>query len=317
MDDLGILFAAKQVVDAARFVRINVPGVVALAERLTLRTLPALETELYFSDGTWRTANYCLAITCLDFCFWGEPKWSVVVKGKRYTGSFAMLAAVKQAMGWGAKWWDAQYLQSLTRDDLGQILRGDAVEIPLLQERLTNLHEAGRVLEQYDGRFTTMIEQAEGSAVRLIQRVAQEFPQFRDRAVYKGREVSFYKRAQLLCANLQRVFAGKKWGAFQDVGQLAALADYKIPQILRHFGVLEYATPLASQVDNKALLAPGSEEEVEIRASMIWVVELIRQFLAARGVEKTAMEIDYLLWYEKFHVRGAMKPHHRTRTIFY
>lgn len=46
----------------------------------------------------------------------------------------------------------------------------------------------------------------------------------------------------------------------------ALAADYRVPVVLRELGVLCYAPKLAAAVDAKRELAPGSQEEVEIRA---------------------------------------------------
>ena len=95
-----------------------------------------------------------------------------------------------------------------------------------------------------------------------------------------------------------------------------AVADYKLPQLLRHVGVLRYAGSLAEKVDSLIELAPGSAEEVEIRANTIWAAELVRQHLARLGVDAASHQIDLLLWL-KSKSTDAMKPHHRTRTIYY
>lgn len=39
-------------------------------------------------------------------------------------------------------------------------------------------------------------------------------------------------------------------------------ADYRIPQILRHYGIIEYDSLLAEKIDNKEELEPNSIEEV-------------------------------------------------------
>ena len=99
---------------------------------------------------------------------------------------------------------------------------------------------------------------------------------------------------------------------FRNIDALTAFADYKIPQVLRELGILEYSTTLAQKVDSRIELAPGSEEEVEIRAGTIIAVEDIRQ---ATSGNLTAADIDHYLWLagQRTHAR----PYHRTRTIAY
>ena len=118
-------------------------------------------------------------------------------------------------------------------------------------------------------------------------------------------------------ADLFGAFNGNKWGRFSDLDSLTAFADYKLPQVLRHLGVLRYEDALAKKVDQKTLIVAGSPEEVEIRANTIWAVELIRQELHAMGNPLNAFEIDWILWNLGQYDRHGIKPYHRTITIFY
>jgi hypothetical protein len=101
------------------------------------------------------------------------------------------------------------------------------------------------------------------------------------------------------------------------MGQLTAFADYKLPQVLRHLGILHYEKELARKVDEGILLEPGGAEEVEIRANTIMAVELIRQELAREENGMRAFEIDWFLWNMGQHESFRVKPYHRTSTIFY
>ncbi len=193
------------------------------------------------------------------------------------------------------------------------------VVIPLFEERLANAREVGRVLlERYNGQFANAIKEAGGSAVRLALLLAEHFPSFRDIATYHIHEVRFLKRAQICVADVHGAFGGKRWGAFHDLERLTIFADYKLPQILRHFGVLEYHPSLARRVDAMELLAAGSEEEIEIRAATIWACELLRQAMDKQdGPEAiTAAEIDARLWLLSQNI-ADMRPYHRVRTIYY
>jgi hypothetical protein len=68
----------------------------------------------------------------------------------------------------------------------------------------------------------------------------------------------------------------EQWGIFADLEQLTIFADYKLPQVLRHYHVLAYDSTLAQRIDNQELLpAAESEEEVEIRAATIWACECL------------------------------------------
>ena len=172
------------------------------------------------------------------------------------------------------------------------------------------------MLEKYDGQFIHAIEQADSNAVELTLLLARDFSSFNDVVLYRNRLVRFYKRAQICVADLYGAFGGKSWGAFTDMDQLTIFADYKLPQVLRHYGVLEYHPSLAQRIDAQELLEAGSEEEVELRAATVWACELLRQELARHDHPITPAEIDMRLWLLGQSAIG-MRPYHRTRTMFY
>ena len=162
-----------------------------------------------------------------------------------------------------------------------------------------------------------MLEEARGSAVELVSLLVSQFPSFNDIASYFGQTVYFFKRAQLLIQDLWSTFSGEYWGSFKDFWQLTAFADYKLPQVLRHLGIIHYEPTLAERIQNLVQIPPFSEEEVEIRAATIWAVELLRQKLSSRGQEVTSGQIDNWLWNLGQDDTYRSLPYHRTRTIFY
>lgn len=91
-----------------------------------------------------------------------------------------------------------------------------------------------------------------------------------------------YKRAQIFVADLWGAFKGKSFGAFKDIQSITMFADYIVPAILRHLGVISYSPSLASKVDSFNELSPGTEEEVEIRACTITAVEKLGELLSAK-----------------------------------
>src|SRR5690606_14797129 len=155
-------------------------------------------------------------------------------------------------------------------------------------------------------------QDAHGSAPRLIQSVLQAFESFRDVAPWRGHEIRFYKRAQILIADLFGAFEGAGPGAFHDMHTLTAFADYKVPQTLRQFGVIDYAPDLARAIDEYRLLPVDSDEELEIRAATVWGVELLRQALARRGRDMPSYAIDWALWRAGQDLPPDTRPYHRT-----
>jgi hypothetical protein len=122
---------------------------------------------------------------------------------------------------------------------------------------------------------------------------------------------------QILIADLHGAFGGSGLGAFQDLHELTAFADYKVPQVLRRFEVLRYAPELEAALLARQLIPANSPWELEIRAATIWACELIRQALERRGKPLMAMEIDWALWLTGQQLPPGTEPYHRTPTIFY
>jgi len=331
-DTSGVLSSTRWVVEHASHAWINKEQVGYVCLQLLAKYTPAIEPIWYdrfhFRDGTERTVNWLLVLDALNFCFWaekGQPRWRIDYQSEILDGYWAEAASLTRAVEEGIALWDAEYLSTMSREDLAYVFRstngadGSAGEmIPLFDARLAHVHEVGHVLlEQYAGQFAHAVEKAEGSAINLALLLAQEFTSFRDVAVYSGRDIRFLKRAQICVADLYGAFGGKRWGAFTDLDKLTIFADYKLPQVLRHYGVVEYDSGLAQRIDNQELLQPGGEEEVELRAATIWACELLRREMSRiSGQVITAVEVDQLLWFLGQN-SAEMRPYHRTRTIYY
>ena len=315
---LGVLESTRPVVGTARFVRIDRAAVETLADRLAAGPFqrPAWRVAPHWWDDTERTAQYVFVLDALNFCFWGEPKWRVEYRGRSYDGYWALAACLRRAIEAGSPLLEAGFLAQIDEAHTAELLHGEG-QLPLLAERAAGLRQLGRVLvERYGGRAVDFVAAAGGSAVALARRVADELPSFDDVAAYDGRAVRFYKRAQIVCSDLYGAYEGRGPGAFYDLDKLTAFADYKLPQILRELGVLDYEPSLAERVDNLVELKAGSPQEVEIRAATIWAVERLRRALLERGVGIKAFEIDWCLW-DLAQRTPFRHPYHRTRTISY
>ena len=85
---------------------------------------------------------------------------------------------------------------------------------------------------------------------------------------------------------------------FEDVAELTTFPDYRVPQLLRELGVIEYDQELAEKIDAKVELAGGSTEEVEIRAATVEAVERILREMKRLGHSglTLAIEVDWVLW---------------------
>ncbi len=269
------------------------------------------------SLSTKERLQLLVLFNAVSFSYWGNPKWTIEYKGEKYDGSWAMLISFIRAYKNGKPIFDSVYLSSLSLDEWRDITKGN-VEIPLLEERLNNLREVGQALaKRYDGNFENLLIKANYDAVKIINILASEFPCFTDVAEYNGRTVYFFKRAQALIEDIHRWFKGKEIEKIKNVQNLTACADYKLPQILREKGILEYSQNLAIKIDNDQELVSGSKEEIEIRANTILAVDLILNELRKRMPNLLAADINDYLWLESQRKVNGRKPYHKVRTTAY
>lgn len=317
-----VLETAKNVAEMSRQVRIDKQALVRFSRKLVEDRIqaPPWNYLYHFCDRGEDTVSYLLILDSLNFCFWpasGKDKWGIQYESTNLAGYYALAASLKKAIESEVPITRGAYLAGLSLSKLKKILGGEG-ELQLLQHRLKILNELGELLlAEYGGEAHKLVESAGMSAIKLARLLAEKLTSFWDVAQYLGHEVFFYKRAQIFAADLYGAFDGKGWGSFTDINKLTAFADYKLPQVLRHLGILRYARSLAQKVDKKIFLEAGSPEEVEIRANTIWAVELIRNDLDQMGKRLRAFEIDWLLWNLGQEPEFKIKPHHRTKTIFY
>jgi hypothetical protein len=336
-DPLGVLTTTRPVVAHARHVRIDAERIEATADDLTKtwNGPPAWEATLHYQDPDqpWKTATWTLILDALNFCFWpdgpaSDQRWGVRYHGNRYDGYWGLAAALSRAVEEGAPLFDPMALAHVSESDVAHILRPDEERpetpvIPLLDQRLAHIREVGHGLSRWQERqpeqppVATLIESADGSGTALARQVIADFPSFNDVATYRGQPVHLFKRAQILTADLAGALDGDRLGHFHDLADLTVFADYKVPQVLRRFGILVYDDDLVRRIARYDPIPAGSPEEVEIRAATVWACELLRRAMAARDISLHAFELDWTLWVAGQFLPQSTEPYHRTRTVFY
>ncbi len=177
-----------------------------------------------------------------------------------------------------------------------------------------HLQETGRrIISEHGGSVMRLLESADNSAVALANLIGS-WPTFRDVAEYNGREVAFYKRAQILAADIYLALEGKPPAAFGDMAGLTIFADNMVPHVLRHDGIITYTPELAAKIDSGLMIVAGSAEETEIRAAGIHAVELMKKTAAT---QVTAVNLDHILWNRGYEAGIYTLPTHRTWSVWY
>jgi len=319
----GVRAGAARVVRDARSVRIDDAALAALAARLRDDPPPRPSWDpVAYHVGTPAT-RLAYAIT-LDAINFGSGWFPKLRKRPGRSGYYTVAMGLKDRFDARGPW-SAGELAALTSADLaattGQTLaEPDVAELMALFARALN--DLGRLLgEHHGGCFEDLVADAGGSAERLVRSLAR-MPLYRDVSQYEDTAgarfaVPFYKRAQITVADLAIAFDGAGPGRFDDIDELTCFADNLVPHVLRCEGVLHYAPSLAARIATEELLAPGSPEEVEIRAAGVHAVERLASALRAAGVHASAHEIDMTLWHRGQRPEIKAHPRHRSRCPYY
>lgn len=317
----NVLEGAEYVMNLAKHVRINTDQIASVVAGVTDQDLELAAISPAKRDLPLEVIIPLItAFNVVDYCFWaekGQPKWTVERDGETIDGAMALFRCLEVEAVNNPDFISGKSLANLTAEELDRVLKGN-VQIPMFVERLDCLHEAGRVLvEKFGSSFWKLYLDSQNNATKMTELLVDNFSSFDDTAEYQSKRVGFYKRAQLNAKMVSDalVRAGKE--PFEALEQLTAFADYKVPQILRRLGILEYSEELASKVDTYQLIPKGSSEEVEMRAADVWAVKLMGDQLKPRYSFITASHVDCLLWNRSQTKTKDEKPYHRTYTIYY
>lgn len=240
-----------------------------------------------------------------DYCFWGDPKWEIVTKsGAKLDGSYAIMYILIERFKEN-KSFDMSMLTFST------MLDGN-VEIPLLEERYECLVKMNAYLKKIGGDFYLAIKDIKDD-ITLVDYIINNLDYFKDECEYEGKKVYFYKRAQLIASDILHIRKMIE-NINVDYSHLMGCADYKIPQVMRCLGILEFNDELSDLVDNKVELEEHSLMEIEIRANDIVVIDYIAKKLNGKVAR---MDINDYIWLLSQDKSKMTKPYHRTRTICY
>ena len=318
----AILEGIRPIIDGLQHVEIDRERVGAFCRRHPAVNidLPDWRQDFIYPWDDEAAADFFLLFNCINFAFWAKGdnvKWRIAYKGRWHDGAYGLMGALTRALEEGLPILDGAFLREMTEKQLREILRGEG-DLVLLPERVGILREVGAGLaERYEGSFRSLLREARGSAAALAALLVDRFPSFNDTCSTGGREVRFYKRAQLAPAMIYQRFRGAGPGAFCDIDDLTVFADYKLPQALRRAGILRYGEALAGKVDSRTLIPPCSREEIEIRACTIWACELIMGEYAGMKQTVNSVTLDSFLWLLSHERAVDDKPYHLTETIYY
>ncbi len=311
-DPLGVLQSTKCVITNLKYVSINDSALDKLAKKVEQRIkagLPDRDDEFFTVGNYQQDVQLVFLENVVNFCFWsekGKEKWKVKFDGVEDDGASALRLVFERAIKEMVPVLDAEYLKNMTLSDVKNIFRpSNGIEIPLIEKRHENLVEAGKVLsDKFNGHFLNLIKQANFDAVEISKNTIQYFKSFDD----SFGEIKLYKRAQLNAFDIAQIPNNKE---ITNTDSLTAMADYKLPQLLRFMGVLKYSNDLANRIDNYVLIDQNSEEEIEIRSATVWAVQKVAQKLNI-----SAGLADRAIWWLSREL-DINQLYHRSYSIYY
>uniref|UniRef100_A0AC34RCC3 Queuosine 5'-phosphate N-glycosylase/hydrolase n=1 Tax=Panagrolaimus sp. JU765 TaxID=591449 RepID=A0AC34RCC3_9BILA len=264
--------------------------------------------------------NWYLLMDAINFHFYYPDggRYKVSDGTNCYSGSMAGAAAINL--------WIKENPNILTPGTFSQVKKHDVskyfrdvngCEIPMIDERVDSINSTFSALKDYAGSFYSVVEQCEWDSAKLLCFILENFPSFLDVDVYKlddgtEEEVAFCKRAQLLIADTFRNL-GHLSGKVLNDDFLSAFADYRIPQVLRYFGLIIFDDYLDQEI-RKGFIE-DKQLEIEIRAATLAACHRLSLICG-----KSSADIDYALW-KKRRIFGQSLdsdfPYHKSLTIFY
>ncbi|CAL5997393.1 Conserved_hypothetical protein [Hexamita inflata] len=272
------------------------------------------------------TTRWLFTVSSLNFCFWqlDNTAYCVQYNNQLYSGYWALCAAIALGQSLGIDLTNAEYVNSdhFTIDELKLCFPDfNNRPVPLLKRRFEILKESSStIVNKFGGSIVNLTDSVD-SAIQLVKEVVRSFDSFKDecdvnvqsdikRAMVRNKSncssnqnneqnnqqnkeqmhLKFYKRAQIFVAELYHTNP-KRYG-FKDLDQLTLFADYRIPQMLHRFGLIQYKPELIAILQDKQhLMESGSYLECEIRAASILAVYRLAQ---KTGIKQ--ITVDFLLW---------------------
>jgi hypothetical protein len=292
--------ACAHVAQRARQVEIARYAIPAYARSLDLAAAPdAPDPDTHFVGGSLEDrAAYTITLDAINF---GSGWFPTLRKREGRSGYFTVAAGVRNRFVKLGPW-SPRELARMEPAEIAAWLDQDP------GHELMGLFAAAlRELGERVGSSSYVSLARASTAVELAERMAR-WPTWRDVSTYDGEEVPFFKRAQILAADL--VIA--RVADYPDVDRLTIFADNLVPHVLRLDGVLRFDGELIARIERGDLLEHGSPEEVEIRACALHAVELIAAEMGA-----PAHRLDFLLWNRGQNAHYKRAPRHRARCTAY
>lgn len=251
--------------------------------------------------------NFLVIFDSIDCSFWGNPKWTIETDEGKLDGAFALMYSLLNLRNKKGH----LNFEQISLEEFSECLKGN-IDIPLLNERYKVVKSISEIInKKMAGNFYNYIKNITND-IELFNIIINNFPSFEDTRNYNGKTIYFYKLAQLLVSDILHIREIKEKLSV-DYSHLVGCADYKIPQVLRNLNIIQYSSDLEYLIDNKKEIEENSIYEIEIRASMIVAIDLIKKEIK----DVTAIDVNDAIWSLGQNKTLMSKPYHLTRTMSY
>ena len=295
----------------AKYVGINTDAIVTLIDNENL-----IKPKHWLSSNPFGIldmdikdiVDFILMFGAIDCSFWGNPKWTIKTEYGSLDGAFALIYALFKLRK------DKGHLNfnEITFLEFENAFKGN-VDVPLLQDRYDRLKIISDTINnKMNGSFYLYTKDIKESE-KLFNLIIESFPCLEDVRIYNNKKIYFYKLAQLITSDVLHTRESIE-NINVNYEALVGCADYKIPQVLRALGILEYNNELATIVDEKKEIKENSEYETEIRACTIVAIDMIKKALKNKI---PAIDINDIIWNLGQDKTRDYKPYHLTRTMDY
>lgn len=279
--------------------------------------MPKWNKEIYYTDDTPKAAVGLLLLAAVDFGYWQVP-FTLNHQGQKLDadhGHELMAALWNRAIRFGAQIDDSNWLANLGAGELQAIMHVDDGDLPMLDSRLRNVREVGRVLSSdYGGKIQNLLEAAKGDASEIVCHLSS-MAAFSDVASWRGISHRINGRAQRFVWMLADAYRRNGLGNVSGLEMLLPVADSRLIVALRASGVISVEDSLASKIESEEIIGVDSVEETSLRSVAIHAVVSLAQILTSADKMVTATDVERMIYSMELPV-GAPKRH-RTLTTAY
>lgn len=252
--------------------------------------------------------DFILFFGAIDCSFWGDPKWTVKSEYGKLDGAYALIYVLFKLR----KEKGHLNFEEITFLEFSEALKGN-VDVPLLKERYDRASIISKIVNtKMHGSFYLYTKDITDSE-ELFNLIVDNFSCLEDVRTFDDKPIYFYKLTQLITSDVLHIREIME-NINVNYDALVGCADYKIPQVLRALGVLEYNEELASLIDKKVEIPQNSQYETEIRACTIVAIDMIKKAL---NNKIPAIDINDMIWNLGQDKTRDYKPYHLTRTMDY